>query len=65
VLLCDRHDRIHVAGQVEHVHGHDGTCVRRDLPLDVSGINGEALVDVDQPGTAPTITGAAAVAIQV
>jgi hypothetical protein len=47
------------------VDGYDGTCVRRDLPLDVSGINGEALVDVDQPGTAPTITGAAAVAIQV
>ena len=47
MLASDRHDRVHVTHQIEHVNRHDRLGVGRDLPLDVFRIDRQAFVDVD------------------
>jgi len=44
----DPHDRIQIAGQVEHVHGDDRADPRSDLTQHVPGVHRQGLVDVHQ-----------------
>jgi hypothetical protein len=48
IPLRDRCNRVHIAHKVEHMNGYDRLRIRRDLPLDILGIDGQAFIYVNQ-----------------